>query len=368
MATATDLLASLADIAPDSDLAQARHTREAATRHAQGSYEVLFSQQDEDFPLAERFALAALVAEWNAQPALQAHYQQQASPLPDSERIEVATRFAHLLTFEPVTAAPEHLHALQNAGWSARGIVTLSQLVAFLNFQSRLLAGLNLLQGKESGTATQPVVAGKWHSATKTASGKTALTQFTQQELGWEPWLAAQPLAEFSDEEKEVLARFGHSDSDYFRLLARNLPVLEQRTLTDKGIFYTPGGLPRAERELAAAVVSKVNGCIFCASVHARKASQLSKNRDLVEKLISITPGGNLSEGQTGRWAAIVDLSAALSVTPPQATSDPVAALQKQGLDTLSLLDIVQSSAFFAWANRLMLTLGEPFLPSDTQG
>ena len=26
-----------------------------------------------------------------------------------------------------------------------------------------------------------------------------------------------------------------------------------------------------------------------------------------------------------------------------------------------ALLDLVQSTAFFAWANRLMLTLGEPF-------
>ncbi|MGB9096866.1 alkylhydroperoxidase domain protein [Erwinia sp.] len=365
MTSTNDLLASLADIAPDSDLAQARHTREAATRHAQGSYEVIFTQQDEDFPLAERFALAALVAGWNAQPSLQAHYQQQAGSFGNTNRHERAKDYAHLLTFEPVNATPAHLQALQDAGWTARGIVTLSQLISFINFQSRLLAGLQLLQGKESAAAPQPVVAGKWHDAAKTLRGKTAPTKFTQQELGWEPWLAAKPLAEFSAEEQVILARFGHSESDYFRLLARNLPVLEQRTLTDKGIFFTSGGLPRADRELAAAVVSKVNGCIFCASVHARKASQLSKQSESVETLIGVAPGASLSAGQSERWAAIIDLSAALSVTPQQATLEQISALQKQGLDTLSLLDVIQSSAFFAWANRLMLTLGEPFLPSD---
>ena len=36
-------------------------------------------------------------------------------------------------------------------------------------------------------------------------------------------------------------------------------------------------------------------------------------------------------------------------------------ALREQGLDTLSLLDVIQSAAFFAWENRLMLTLGKPF-------
>lgn len=66
--------------------------------------------------------------------------------------------------------------------------------------------------------------------------------------------------------------------------------MLEQRTLTDKGIFYTAGGLPRAERELAATVASKINGCIYCASVHARKAAQLAKDETAVDTLLAVTP------------------------------------------------------------------------------
>ncbi|MGC0992315.1 alkylhydroperoxidase domain protein [Pantoea agglomerans] len=361
-----DLIATLADIDPDSELAHARQTRHAATQHAQGSYTLLFSQGDEDFPLAERRLLAAQVAGWHAQPGLQAHYQPQES-LAGSDRINAAQAFAHRLTFEPVTAAPAHLEALKQAGWSLRGIVTLAQLVAFVSFQSRLLAGLRSLQGDEAPDEIAPVVAGHWHEALHTASGKTALTAFTQQELGWEPWLPAKPLTEFSEEEQATLAKFGHTDSDYFRLLARNLPLLEQRTLTDKGIFYTAGGLPRAERELAATVVSKVNGCIYCASVHARKASQLSKQDEAVQKLLNVAPGAVLSHGHAARWQAIIAFSAALSLTPAQPTQSQLSALREQGLDTLSLLDLIQSTAFFAWANRLMLTLGEPFLP-EKQG
>jgi alkylhydroperoxidase domain protein len=139
--------------------------------------------------------------------------------------------------------------------------------------------------------------------------------------------------------------------------------VLEQRTLTDKGIFYTPGGLPRAERELAATVASKVNGCIYCASVHARKTSQLSKADNAVETLLAVAPGGALHEGQSARWQAEIDAAAALSVTPPALTRDHISRLESEGLDTLEQLDLIQSAAFFAWANRLMLTLGEPFLP-----
>ncbi|MDU6438912.1 MAG: alkylhydroperoxidase, partial [Pantoea sp.] len=144
-----DLLAELADIAPSSALAQARATRDAATRHAQGSYEVLFSQQESDFPLAERLALAAQVAEWHGAERLRAHYAGHPTyqPLNDAARHLLARDFAQRLTFEPVAAAPEHIQALRDAGWSERGVVTLAQLVGFISFQSRLLAGLRLLQG-----------------------------------------------------------------------------------------------------------------------------------------------------------------------------------------------------------------------------
>ena len=368
-----DLLNALADIAPDSELARARQVRHAATQHTQGSYVLLFSQQDDDFPLPDRLALAAQLAEWHAQPGLQAHYlklkrAQPERPGPEqAERDRAAQAFARRLTFEPVSASPAEIAVLQQAGWTPRGIVTLAQLVAFISFQSRLLAGLRALQGDAAQGETAPVVAGHWHDAPLTASGNTAVTAFTQRDLGWEPWLTAKPLAAFSADEQATLTKFGHSDSDYFRLLARNLPLLEQRTLTDKGIFYTAGGLPRAERELAATVVSKVNGCIYCASVHARKARQLSKQDEAIQKLLNVAPGTVLSHGQSPRWQALIAFSAALSVTPAQLTQQHIDALLGHGLDTLALLDLIQSTAFFAWANRLMLTLGEPFLPQQQE-
>lgn len=361
MSLSQDILAELAEIAADSPLGKARALRDAATRHAQGSYEVLFSQQDEDFPLEERFAIAAKVARLHQADALAAHYAGFGLADPTTPRLAAALGFARLLTFTPVEATSAALQTLSDAGWSLRGIVTLAQLIAFVSFQSRLLSGLRLLNGKSISEAETPVVAGYWHTHPRTASGKPAPVAFTRDELHWEPWIADKPLAEFNPAEQALLAQFGHSDSPYFRLLARNQPVLEQRTLTDKGIFYTPGGLPRAERELAATVASKINGCIYCASVHARKAAQLSKDERAVETLLAVTPGENLSDGQEPRWQAEIDAAAALSVTPPAITSAHLSALEQQGLDIVEQLDLLQSAAFFAWANRLMLTLGEPW-------
>ncbi|HEJ9094331.1 TPA: alkylhydroperoxidase domain protein [Serratia odorifera] len=365
-----DLLATLADIDSDSALAQARATRQAAGEAIQSSYHALFhAAADDEFPRAERLLLAQRVSEWHGVHALAAHYgdalrQTAQRPQENAERLRAALDHAERLAFTPAQAEPQHLQGLQQAGWSLAAIVTLSQLIAFVSFQSRLLYGYRLLAGKAvNAVGGAPVRAAAWRTERRTHGGRQAPLAFTRQELEWEPWIAAKPLAEFDAAGLALLARFGHTDSDYFRLLARNHPLLEQRTLADRAIFYTSGGLARAERELAATVASKVNGCIYCASVHARKAAQLSKQGDAVQQLLEVPPGGALSEGQQDAWRAQIDFAAALSATPPRANPDQLALLRSQGLTPLELLDLVQSTAFFAWANRLMLTLGEPFEP-----
>lgn len=109
MSLSQDILAELAEIAADSALGKARALREAATRHAQGSYEVLFSQQDEDFPLEERFAVAAKVARLHQADALAAHYAGFGIADPTTPRLAAALGFARLLTFTPVEATPAAL-------------------------------------------------------------------------------------------------------------------------------------------------------------------------------------------------------------------------------------------------------------------
>ena len=63
------------------------------------------------------------------------------------ERLPAALAHAHLLTYRPRDASADALQALLDAGWSTTGIVTLSQLVSFLHFQIRVVAGLTVLKG-----------------------------------------------------------------------------------------------------------------------------------------------------------------------------------------------------------------------------
>ncbi len=187
--------------------------------------------------------------------------------------------------------------------------------------------------------------------------GLNSPPRFTQKELGWQPWLPPLPYDDLTDRHWAGLVDAARSKNPYFMLLARDPDILQYRTKTDKDIFYNPeAGLPRAERELAAAAASRLNGCIYCASVHARFASHYSKRTEDVQRLLDEGIGADLGE----RWNAIVEAAAALTATPIAFGPAHVARLRAAGLDDHAIVDVINGAAFFNWANRLMLSLGEP--------
>jgi alkylhydroperoxidase domain protein len=180
---------------------------------------------------------------------------------------------------------------------------------------------------------------------------------FTRALLDWLPWLEPLAVEALTEWHMTALVDAARAKSAYFRLLARDPDALQARTLTDKDIFYNPdAGLPRAERELAAAATSRFNGCIYCASVHSRFSATYSKREADVQRLLDEGVGADLGE----RWNAIVAAATALSATPITFGPEHVERLRRAGLDDLALADLIQAASFFNWANRLMLSLGEP--------
>lgn len=147
----------------------------------------------------------------------------------------------------------------------------------------------------------------------------------------------------------------------YFRLLARDPAALKARTLTDLDIFYNvEGGLGRAERELAATVASRLNGCVYCASVHAGRANEEADRAADIDKLLAEGVAADLGDEL---WNAVAAAAADLTRTPMQFSEDHVERLRALELDDAAIIDVINGAAFFNWANRLMLVLGEPELP-----
>ncbi|MDB5829692.1 MAG: hypothetical protein JWQ73_3912 [Variovorax sp.] len=202
--TIPDVIDHLLGIQPRDALDAIRAHRPQARLNAQQSYLALFepaataTPSEVKFTLAERFAVAAFVTGLHGPNALNAFYadglsRQDAPPsllkavsaeaaanavnsgVPGpygsfpagplsaedqpgpryaageahravfSARLSAALAHAHLLVFHPRDAKAANLQALLDAGWSTTDIVTLSQLVAFLSFQIRVVAGLRAL-------------------------------------------------------------------------------------------------------------------------------------------------------------------------------------------------------------------------------
>ncbi|WP_191089867.1 alkylhydroperoxidase domain protein [Nesterenkonia ebinurensis] len=185
----------------------------------------------------------------------------------------------------------------------------------------------------------------------------TRPARFTQETLGWVPWLAPIPEEELTQGQREALIDDFRIKRPYFRLLVRNAAALEARTLTDKDIFQNEeGGLPLEDRELAATAASRLNGCVYCASVHSRKASHYSGRKAEIQQLLDEGADADLDP----RWSAISHAAQLLTRSPLEFGPDQVSELYRVGLDESEIVDLVYSASFFNWANRLMLALGEP--------
>ncbi|ESX66245.1 alkylhydroperoxidase, partial [Mesorhizobium sp. LSHC420B00] len=125
------------------------------------------------------------------------------------------------------------------------------------------------------------------------------------------------------------------------------------RTVLFNAIMYVEGGLARRDRELGALGASIVNGCKFCAVVHARRHAELTKSDDVVTALYLDKP-----EALGPRDAAIYSFARRLSAAPSEATVDDIASLRAVGMNDAEIIDLVHAIAIFGWANRLMHVLG----------
>lgn len=181
------------------------------------------------------------------------------------------------------------------------------------------------------------------------------IPQVTLKPLAWHPYIAPVELINASAEQREAMkiTPSNKKVSDYVRTLAHDPESYVARTLLFNAIMYVGGGLDRPDRELGALGASIVNGCKFCAVVHARRHAQLTQSTSLVSALWFNRP-----EMLNPREAAIYRFACRLSVTPSEATSEDIVALKSVGLEEHDIIDLIHAIAIFGWANRLMHVLG----------
>ena len=157
---ATDVVDRAAGLVPGSTTHTVRHARDKVAAATQGSYDALFDPAlAGGLTLQERLLVAVLACRLTPAPALAAHYEEKLRAAgASSERLDDAgdTRLQAILQFtrtlieHPVKGDAAALRALPAAGLSTPAVVTLAQLIAFLSYQTRLVAGLAAMRAVEN--------------------------------------------------------------------------------------------------------------------------------------------------------------------------------------------------------------------------
>lgn len=160
----TTLIEKLAGVPPGSKLGEALKIRAEVMRLSEAAHDAVLVPRDPGgLSHALRAALAARMCRHVGNDALVAHYEGYLAHAGDAEvavlaqpgglsgdpRQDAMARHADMLTRAPREATRSDIETLKAAGVSEPDIVRLSELAAFVNYQLRVIAGLDLLKEVE---------------------------------------------------------------------------------------------------------------------------------------------------------------------------------------------------------------------------
>lgn len=157
----SDAIDRAVGLLPEDTLALTRRQRpEFVSGAEQCLQSVLAPQDDQGLAIDLRLALALRIATLNNDSALQQDYQAQLAQHQPSDALQALARGEHsvaeplatlarhsdMVTQSPAQATESNIRLLEQAGFSNGQIIALSELIAFVNFQTRVVAGLRLLR------------------------------------------------------------------------------------------------------------------------------------------------------------------------------------------------------------------------------
>jgi uncharacterized protein YciW len=162
---ADDLIELLLGIGPNDALGALRRQRPEAFRHAEGAFrELLLPAEPGGVSLAERAALALRVATAErCEPLILAcralmdragagalAARAEAPEVSGTDRLAALLRYADRAGTRPRDVSQADTDALTSLGLTPRDIVAVTQLVAFVPYQVRLIAGLRAMQQEQA--------------------------------------------------------------------------------------------------------------------------------------------------------------------------------------------------------------------------
>ena len=164
--------------------------------------------------------------------------------------------------------------------------------------------------------------------------------------------------SEAAGELAELYKRVGNPDGtvdNVMKIHALNVDSLRAHFEMYAAAMHNPSPLTRAEREMVATDVSRLNGCAYCLHHHHTGLERhLPEDRHGDAALLREGDWRGLSD----REQALVNYARKLTTTPHDMEEADVEALRQAGLDDRAILDLAQCIGYFNYVNRIVTGLG----------
>ncbi|MGB9095215.1 CMD domain-containing protein [Erwinia sp.] len=310
-------------------------------------YQLLLPQQlttskTHTLSIYDRLSTALTVAQVTGIQRLCNHYAARLNPLsgPDSSResnrrLTQITEYARQLASQPTLVDNVALSRLDEVGLTAPDIVTFHQLIGFVSYQARIVAGMNAL-------LALPV---RWIPGV--TQPEDAEPDCFEHLTAWRPLLPPVELRYASAGQLEALTWCQPQ-----ALLRDSAWLLAH----DDQALYGWGCLLNAQQEtmateesrLAAAVSARINGSPLCFQQFADESLREALLESVDQALQVASP----------EQKAVIHCAAQLTRSPERFSAAHLQPLNEAGFTDKAVFNIVQSIALAAWNNRLMQALG----------
>ena len=153
-----DVIDRAAGLVPGDALFSARRFRTPVVLATQASHDAILLLALPSLSVADRLRVAVHVCQASDASNLAQHYfellkNQADAERPQSPALDAMKHFAATLTTQPRSGDRVAIQALKAAGLGDEAIVALAQLVAFLAYQTRVVAGLQAMKTETEGVA-----------------------------------------------------------------------------------------------------------------------------------------------------------------------------------------------------------------------
>lgn len=302
------------------------------------------------FSLYDRLSSALTVAQVTGIQRLCSHYAARLTPLssPDASResnmrLTQITQFARQLASQPTLIDRYALQQLAEVGLTDADIIILSQIIGFIGFQARVVAGF-------AAQAGYPTVMLPGFPRMEDAPPD----QLLERELQWQGWLPSLTQNDSVTAEDTSIASevtLNELLSHHQESLHPYRAIIAQWDNTDQ--------LQPDWQEWISLVSARVNGSLYCQAHHQHNLQQLAANNTLLIALRAGVEQALAAQSAEQISHQLIAVTAELTRAPERFSHQHISPLQAMGLSDKQLLGIIFSAASAGWTNRLRHTLGQ---------